>query len=67
MDDTFEKWINVDQTLEYLNQRGVQITKSSLYSHISRYKLPRSYKIRGRLRFKISDLDDWIRSITKDR
>jgi predicted DNA-binding transcriptional regulator AlpA len=65
MDDTFEKWLDIDQALEYLHERGVQITRSSLYSNVSRYRQPRSYKIR--LRFKISDLDDWIRSITKDR
>jgi predicted DNA-binding transcriptional regulator AlpA len=67
MDDTYPIWLDIDQALEYCRSKGVQITKRSLYSELSRHKKPRSYKIRGRLRFKISDLDDWIDSITRER
>jgi hypothetical protein len=62
-----EKWLDIDQALEYLRYRGVTITKRSLYSNISRYRKPRRYKILGPLRFTIADLDAWIDSITRVR
>jgi predicted DNA-binding transcriptional regulator AlpA len=61
------EWLDIDQALAYLRSRGVKITKTTLYSDVSRIKKPRSYKIKGALRFKRSDLDAWVDEITKER
>jgi hypothetical protein len=66
-DDWLGEWLDIDQTLAYLRSRGVKITKTTLYSDISRIKKPRSYKIKGALRFNRSDLDAYIDEITKER
>jgi predicted DNA-binding transcriptional regulator AlpA len=66
-DEAHDKWLDIDEAVACLRPRGVNITRKSLYSNVSRYRQPRSYKIRGRLRFNISDLDEWIASITKER
>ena len=60
-------WLEIDEAIAHLRTRGVHITRKSLYSQISRYKLPKSYKISGRLRFRVSDLNAWADSITKER
>jgi predicted DNA-binding transcriptional regulator AlpA len=62
-----DRWLDIDEAVAYLRSKGVKITRQSLYTSISRHKKPRSYKIGKALRFKISDLDDWIDSITKER
>jgi hypothetical protein len=62
-----EKWLNFVQALEYLRSHGVPITRRSLYSNVSRYRQPKSYKIRGQLRFTITDLDAWIDANTRER
>jgi predicted DNA-binding transcriptional regulator AlpA len=62
-----DKWLTIDEAVEYIRGRGISITRQSLYTRVSRYKQPRSYKIGKRLRFTISDLDEWIASITKER
>jgi hypothetical protein len=59
--------LDIDKALDYLNERGVKITKKSLYSQLSRTKKPRAYKIGRRLRFTTTDLDEYITSITRDR
>jgi hypothetical protein len=61
------EWLDIDQALTYLRFRGVKITKKTLYSDVSRIKKPRSYKIKGALRFKRSDLDAYVDEITKER
>ena len=62
-----DEWLDIDQAVEYLRSKGVKITRKTLYSNVSRYKKPKSYKIGKALRFKRSDLDDWIDEITKER
>jgi predicted DNA-binding transcriptional regulator AlpA len=62
-----DEWLDIDQAVEYLRSKGVKITRKTLYSNVSRLKQPKSYKIGKALRFKVSDLDDWIASITKER
>jgi predicted DNA-binding transcriptional regulator AlpA len=64
MDD---EWFDLDGAVAYLRSKGVKITRKTLYSNVSRYKKPKSYKIGKALRFKRSDLDDWIDEITKER
>jgi predicted DNA-binding transcriptional regulator AlpA len=60
-------WLDMDGAVAYLRSKGVKITRKTLYSNVSRYKKPKSYKIGKALRFKRSDLDDWIDEITKER
>jgi predicted DNA-binding transcriptional regulator AlpA len=67
LDNQPDKWLDIDQAVAYLRSRGVKITRKTLYSNVSRYKKPKSYKIGRALRFKISDLDDWIDEITRER
>ena len=56
------------EAVAYLRSNGVTTTRGSLYTSVSRYKKPKSYKLGPRrLRFKIADLDEWIASITKER
>ena len=66
-DHSPDKWLNIDEAVEYLRSKGVNITRGTLYTNVSRYKKPKSYKIGKALRFKTSDLDDWIDSITRER
>jgi hypothetical protein len=60
-------WLTIDEAVDHLRTRGVRTTRSSLYTIVSRYKTPKSYKIGRALRFKIPDLDDWVVSITRER
>jgi predicted DNA-binding transcriptional regulator AlpA len=62
-----DRWLNIDEAVEYIRGRGIPITRQTLYTRVSRYKRPKSYKIGKALRFKISDLDEWIDSITRER
>jgi hypothetical protein len=62
-----ERWLDIDEAVAYVRAKGIKTTKRSLYTKVSRYKKPRSYKIGGQLLFKPSDLDAWIASITKER
>jgi predicted DNA-binding transcriptional regulator AlpA len=62
-----EKWLNIDEAVEYIRSRGIPITRSTLYTKVSRDKKPKSYKFGKALRFKISDLNNWIDSITIER
>ena len=62
-----DKWLNIDEAVEYILGMGIPITRNTLYTRVSRYKQPKSYKIGKALRFTISDLDDWIDSITRER
>jgi predicted DNA-binding transcriptional regulator AlpA len=62
-----DKWLDIDEAVAYLRSKGVKITRDTLYTSVSRYKKPKSYKIGKALRFKISDLDEWIDSITRER
>jgi predicted DNA-binding transcriptional regulator AlpA len=62
-----DKWLNIDEAVAYIHGRGIPTTRQTLYTRVSRYKQPKSYKIGNALRFKISDLDAWIDSITKER
>jgi excisionase family DNA binding protein len=62
-----DEWFDLDGAVAYLRSKSVTITRKTLYSNVSRYKLPKSYKIGKALRFKRSDLDAWIESITKER
>ena len=62
-----DKWLTIDEAVEYLRSKGVTITRGTLYTNVSRYKKPKSYKIGKALRFKIPDLDEWIVAITKER
>jgi predicted DNA-binding transcriptional regulator AlpA len=64
MDD---EWLDIDEAVAYLRSKGVKITRKTLYSRVCRDKQPKSYKIGKALRFKRSDLDDWIKSITRER
>jgi hypothetical protein len=65
MDD---EWLDIDQAVEYFRRvKGVTRTRKSLYSDVSRFKKPKSYKIGKALRFKRPDLDNWADSITKER
>lgn len=66
-DQSYDRWLDIDDAVAYLRSRGVKITRKTLYSNLSRYKKPKSYKIGGALRFKISDLDNWIDEITRER
>jgi predicted DNA-binding transcriptional regulator AlpA len=66
-DQSHDKWLDINEAVAYLRSRGVKITRETLYSNISRYKKPKSYKIGGALRFKSSDLDAWIDEITMER
>jgi hypothetical protein len=59
--------LTVDEAVAYLRSKGVKVTKASLYSLVSRLKKPRALKIGRSLRFTIADLDDYVRSITKER
>jgi predicted DNA-binding transcriptional regulator AlpA len=64
MDD---EWFDLDGAVAYMRSKGVKITRKTLYSNVSRFNKPKSYKIGKALRFKRSDLDGWIASITKER
>jgi predicted DNA-binding transcriptional regulator AlpA len=66
-DECLDDWLDLDGAVAYLRSRGVKITRKTLYSNVSRYKKPKSYKIGSALRFKRPDLYDWIDSITKER
>ena len=61
------KWLNIDEAVQYIRGRGIPITRGTLYTNVSRKNQPRSYKIGRALRFKISDLADWIDSSTRER
>jgi predicted DNA-binding transcriptional regulator AlpA len=61
------KPLNVDEALAYLKEKGVQITKKTLYTIVSRFKRPKAKKIGRALRFEVPDLDDYVASITRDR
>jgi hypothetical protein len=52
------KLLDIDEALAYLRERGVKITKKSLYSQLSRFKKPRALKIGRNLRFTAADLDE---------
>jgi predicted DNA-binding transcriptional regulator AlpA len=67
LDNLPDEWLDIDEAVTYLRSRGVKITRTTLYSNVSRYKKPKSYKIGKALRFKISDLDAWIDEITRER
>jgi predicted DNA-binding transcriptional regulator AlpA len=62
-----DKWLDINEAVTYLRSKGADISRATLYSNVSRYKLPKSYKIGRALRFKIADLDDWVDSITRER
>jgi predicted DNA-binding transcriptional regulator AlpA len=66
-DQSHDKWLDIDEAVAYLRSRGVKITRKTLYSIVSRYKKPKSYKIGGALRFKLFDLDAWVDEITSER
>jgi hypothetical protein len=61
------KFLDIDEALAYLRERGVKITKKSLYSKLSRIKKPHAKKIGVNLRFTSVDLDEYILSITTER
>jgi predicted DNA-binding transcriptional regulator AlpA len=62
-----DKPLDIDETVAYLREKGVKVTKKSLYSQVSRRKQPRALKIGRALRFTIGALDDYVQSITTDR
>ena len=66
-DHSPDKWLDIEQAVAYLRSRGVKITRTTLYSDVSRYKKPKSYKIGRALRFRLFDLDAWIDEITRER
>jgi predicted DNA-binding transcriptional regulator AlpA len=66
-DQSHDKWLDIDQAVAYLRSRGVKITRKTLYSNVSRYKKPKSFKIGRALRFRLFDLDAWIDEITRVR
>jgi hypothetical protein len=59
--------LNIDEAVAYLREKGVKVTKQSLYSQISRFKKPKALKIGRALRFTIADLDNHVKSITTER
>jgi hypothetical protein len=59
--------LDIDEALAYSRERGVKVTKKSLYSQLSRLRKPRALKIGRNLRFTIADLDDYVLSITTER
>jgi predicted DNA-binding transcriptional regulator AlpA len=62
-----KRLLDVDEAIVYLRERGVKITKQSLYTQICRLKKPRALKIGRSLRFTTEDLDEYVRSITRER
>jgi hypothetical protein len=51
------------QTVEYLRWRyGINIALSSFYSMINRGQSPIPTRFRGRPKFKIQDIDAWVRN-----
>jgi hypothetical protein len=62
-----DEWLNIDEAVAYMRSKGVKITRGTLYTRVSRLKKPKSYRIGRALRFKKSDLDAYVASITKER
>ena len=63
-DEDEEPLLDIDEALAYLKAKCFRITKSSLYSAINRGDGPVHTKIRKRLAFRKSDLDQWRRDNT---
>ena len=51
-----EKWVGVEELVEYLS-----ITKRTIHAWIQNGKIP-GYKVGRFYRFKLSEVDEWIRS-----
>ena len=51
-----EKWVVLEDVMEHLG-----ISRSSVHAFIKKGKIP-AYKIREKYRFKISEIDEWVRA-----
>ena len=51
-----EKWVVLEDVMEHLG-----ISRSSVHAFIKKGKIP-AYLIRGKYRFKISEIDEWVRA-----
>jgi hypothetical protein len=55
------------ETTKFLDSRyGIKISLASLYSMISRGDAPKVTYFRGRPKFTIPDIDEWVRNNTSD-
>jgi hypothetical protein len=63
-----DQLLSPKKTVDYLAQHyGITISLPSLYSMISRGDAPKVTYFRGRPKFKIPDIDAWVRNNTSDR
>lgn len=56
MDIKEDKWVNIEDVAEYLS-----ITVDTARTWMKNGKLP-AYKVGKRYKFKLSEIDEWVRS-----
>lgn len=56
MDIKKDKWVNIEDVAEYLS-----ITVDTARTWMKNGKLP-AYKVGKRYKFKLSEIDEWVRS-----
>jgi predicted DNA-binding transcriptional regulator AlpA len=63
-----DRLLTPQKAIDYLAQRyGIQISLASFYSMISRGEAPKVTYFRGRPKFTIADIDEWVQRNLSDR
>jgi hypothetical protein len=66
-DNNLDHLLSPKEAIEYLRTRyGIIISPASFYTMISRGEAPKVTYFRGRPKFKIPDIDAWVRNNTSD-
>jgi predicted DNA-binding transcriptional regulator AlpA len=69
IEDSPNRLLSPKETVEYLRAHyGIIIALSSFYSMINRKQSPKPTYFRGRPKFYISDIDEWVtQNLSNDR
>lgn len=67
-DDNPDRLLSPKEAIDYLKSRyGIVISLASFYTMISRRQSPNVTDFRGRPKFKMPDIDEWVRNNTSKR
>ena len=65
---TTDRLLSPKEAIEYLKSRyGIIISHASFYTMISRGDAPKPTYFRGRPKFTVVDIDEWVRRNLSDR
>ena len=67
LENPSDRLLSPKDTIEYLQTRyGIHISLASIYTMISRGVAPKITYFRGRPKFTIADIDEWVRNNLSD-